>query len=81
MPRFVADYQAVMCDESGHTRFPFSTLAHVTLLTLAQARLSLFSGFAQAGSPLLTLITIFARLRCSMLNYFNSRRAGLELVP
>ena len=27
----------VLCDESGHTKFPFSYLAHVTLLTLAQS--------------------------------------------
>jgi len=30
----------VMCDESGHTRFPLLYLDHVNLLTLAQARLS-----------------------------------------
>ena len=41
----------VLCDESGHTNFPFSYLAHVTLLTLAQARLSFCSGFAQTCSP------------------------------
>ncbi len=33
------------------------------------------------GSPLLTLITIFDRLRRSMLNCFNSSRVGPELVP
>ena len=71
---------SVMCDESGHTKFPFSCLAHVTLLTLAQARLSPCSGFAQAGSRLLTLITIFGTLR-SLPNHFNSSRGGLELVP
>jgi hypothetical protein len=31
----------VLRDESGHTKFPFSYLAHVVLLTVAQARLSL----------------------------------------
>ena len=52
----------------------------MTLLTLAQARLSPCSGFAQAGSPLLTLI-IFSRLRRSMLDCFSSSRGGPELVP
>jgi len=52
-PRFVADNQAVMYNESWHTKFPFSYLAHVTLLTPAQARLSSCSGFAQASSPCL----------------------------
>ena len=33
-----------------------------------------------AGLPLLTLITIFGRLRCSLLNCFNSRRVEPELV-
>jgi len=65
----------VVCDESGHTKFPFWYLAHVILLTLAQIRLSPCSGFAQVGSPLLTLITIFGRP-----NHFNSSRGGLELV-
>jgi len=31
--RFVSDNQAVLCDESGHTKFPFSCLAHVTMIT------------------------------------------------
>lgn len=39
----------VMCDEPGHTKFPFSCLAHATLLTLAQAQLSPCSEFAQVG--------------------------------
>ena len=65
---------AVSCDESGHTKFPFSYLAHVTLLTPAQARLRICSG-------LLTLRTISGRLRRSMHNYFNSSRASPELVP
>ena len=52
----------------------------MTLLALAQARLSLCSVFAQACSPLLTLITIFGRLRRSILNCFNSSRVGPELV-
>jgi len=30
----------VLCDESGHIKFPFSYFTHVTLLTVAQARLS-----------------------------------------
>jgi hypothetical protein len=29
-----------MCDEFGHTKFPFSYLTYVTLLTPAQAHLS-----------------------------------------
>ena len=52
-------FLSVVCDESGQTKFPFSYLKHATLLTLAQAQLSPYSGFAQAGSPLLTSITIF----------------------
>jgi len=71
----------VMWDESRLTKFPFSYLAHVTLLTPAQARLSPCSGFAQAGSLLLTLITVFSRLRRSTLNYFNSSRVSPELIP
>jgi len=71
----------VMCDESGHTKFPFSHLEHVTSLTPARARLSPCSGFAQAHSPLLTLITIFGRLRRSLPNYYNSSRGGPELDP
>jgi len=63
---------SVLCNESGHTKFPFSYLNHVTLLTLAQARLSFTSGFAHAGSPLPTRITIFGRLRR---NRFNSKVA------
>ena len=63
---------SVLCDESGHTKFPFSYLNHVTLLTLAQARLSFTSGFAHAGSPLPTRITIFGRLRR---NRFNAKVA------
>ena len=42
----------IMCDESGHTEFPFLYLEHVKLLTPAQVRLNPCSGFAQAGSPL-----------------------------
>ena len=78
--RFELLLTSVMCDESGHTKFPFSYLEHVTLLTLAQARLSPCSEFAQAGSPLLTLMTIFGRLRHRMLNRFNPSRGGPELV-
>jgi len=62
-------------------KFPFSYLADVTQLTPAQARLSPCSGFAQVCSPLLTLITIFSRLRHSMLSCFNFSRVGPELVP
>ena len=51
----------------------------MTLLTLALARPSPCSGFTQAGSRLLTLITISGTLR-SLLNHFNSSRGGLELV-
>jgi len=72
---------AVMCDESGHTKFPFLNFAHVTLPALTQARLSLCSGVAQAGSPLLTLIAIFGKLRYSILSYFNSSRVDPKLVP
>jgi len=36
----------VVCDESEHTIYPFLYLEQVTLLTLAQARLSPCSGFA-----------------------------------
>jgi hypothetical protein len=34
----------VLCDESGHTKFPFSYLAHVMLLTPAQGQLRAGSG-------------------------------------
>jgi len=71
-----ARVSCIMCDESGHTEFPFSYLEHVKLLTLAQARFGPCSGVAQAGSPLLTLITIFGRLRRSLPNHFNSDRRG-----
>ena len=63
------------------TKFPFSDLAHVTLLTLAQARLSPRLGFSQVCSTLLILVAIFGRLRRSMLSCFNSSRVALELVP
>ena len=43
----------------------------------AQSLLRIF----QACSPLLPLITIFSRLRCSILNCFNSSRVGQKLVP
>jgi hypothetical protein len=59
---FCVNFFVVVCDESGHTKFPFSYLARVTLLTLfrlgsvpAQDLLRL----AHFVSPLLTLITIF----------------------
>ena len=41
---------SVLCDESGHTKFRVSYLAFVTMITLAQARLRISSGFAQAYS-------------------------------
>ena len=31
VPRFVADYQAVLCEESGLTEFPFSYIAQVAV--------------------------------------------------
>jgi len=40
----------------------------------AQSLLSPYSVPARAGSPLLTLITIFGRLRRSLPNHFNSSR-------
>lgn len=46
-----AGVPTVVCDESGHTKFPFSSLAHVTLLTLAQAHLSLCSGCLTFAHP------------------------------
>ena len=64
----------VLCDESGHTIFPFSYLAHMTLPTPAQGRLRICS-------PLLRPSTMFGTLRRSMLNCFNSSRVGPELVP
>jgi len=39
--------RSVLCDESGQTKFPFSYVAHVTLLTPAQDWLRL----AQSCSP------------------------------
>jgi hypothetical protein len=69
----------VLCVESGHTKFPFS-VEHVTLLTLAQARLSPCLGFAHAGLPLLTLNYQFRQAVAQPANYFNSSREGLELV-
>jgi len=72
---------AVSCDEPGLTKFTFSYIAHVTLLTPAQARLRIGSGLAQAYSGLLSLRTISGRLRRSIHNYFNSSRASPELVP
>jgi len=73
-------YYLLCATNLGTPKFPFSYPEHVTLPTPAQARLSPCSGFAQAGSPLLTLITIFGKLRRS-LNHFNSSRRGPELVP
>jgi hypothetical protein len=35
---------SVLCDESGHTKFPFSYLAHVMMLTPTQIRLRICSG-------------------------------------
>ena len=69
-----------MCNGSRHTKYPFLNLAYAILLTLAEARLTLCSGFAEVGSPIAYLIAIFGRLRCSILNYFNSSRMGPELI-
>ena len=41
----------VVCDESGQIKFPFSYVAHVTRLTLAQARLSRCSGWLTFAYP------------------------------
>ena len=57
-----------MYDESGHTNFLFLCPEQVMLLPLAHARLSPCPGFIWAGSPLLTLIIIFGRLRRSLRN-------------
>jgi len=67
---------SVMWDESKLTKFPFLVLVHVTLLTLAQARLSPCSGWLTAAHPNYR----FQRLGRSVLNCFNSNRVGLELV-
>ncbi|KAK0655059.1 hypothetical protein B0T16DRAFT_384025 [Cercophora newfieldiana] len=53
----------------------FSYLKHVTLLTLAQARLSPCSGFAQAGSPLPS------RQQRSLPHRFISSRKGPGISP
>ena len=45
----------VLCDESGYIKFPFSYLAHVTLLAPVQARFRISSGSAQ---DLFTLRTV-----------------------
>jgi hypothetical protein len=70
----------VLCDESGHTKFPFSYHEHVTLLTLAQARISPCPGFAPAGSPVLTLTAIFGRLGAAC-RITSTLAEGLELGP
>ena len=62
MPRFVAGNRCVLCDESGHKKFPFLCLAHVTLLTPAQVRLRICSGLFTFAHPNYTG-TIFGRLR------------------
>ena len=41
VPRFPRRLPGVVCDESRHTKFPFSFVEHVTLLTLAQDSLRL----------------------------------------
>jgi hypothetical protein len=77
----VGPLEWLLCETNLGTRnFLCLYFAHVTLLTQAQGRLSLCSGFAQACSPLFRLSTIFGTLRHSMLNCFNSSRVGLELV-
>jgi hypothetical protein len=45
----------VFCDESGHAKFPFSYVAHVTLLTPAQGRIRAGSGRLRIGSVSLSL--------------------------
>ena len=57
----------VSCDESGHNKFPFSYLTHVTLLIPAQGRLRVGSGWLRMAQDLLSLV--------------NSSRASPELVP
>ena len=42
---------AVLCDESGLTEFPFSYLAHVTLLIPAQVRLRICSSLLRLAQP------------------------------
>ena len=55
MPRFVAYDSLVVCDESGHTKFPFSYIAHVTLLNpgsgIAQSLLRICSGWLNFAHP------------------------------
>ena len=60
----------------GH-KISFFVPRHVTQLTQAQAHpAQIYSGFAQACSPLLRPSTIFGALRRSMLNCFNSSSGG-----
>jgi hypothetical protein len=44
--------KSVSCDESGNTKFPFSYLAHVTLLTPAQGRLTAAQDWLSLAHPL-----------------------------
>ena len=68
---------AVVCDESGQIKFPFSYVAHVTRLTLAQARLSRCSGWLTFAYPNYH----FRQAAAQPAKRFNSSRGGPELVP
>src|SRR6187551_1728853 len=68
---------AVVCDESGQIKFPFSYVAHVTRLTLAQARLSRCSGWLTFAHPNYH----FRQAAAQPTKRFNSSRRGPELVP
>jgi len=73
----------VLCDESGHPKFPFPYLAHISdIAHPAQVRLRIGSGFSQACFTLLCMVrTLSGRLRRRIHSYFNSNRASPELVP
>jgi len=80
MPRRTSPFSPVMCDESGHTKFPFSHLEHVTLPTLAQARpgplLRICSGLPHL---LLTLTTIFGRLATEVRSGSQETECGKQI--
>ena len=69
---FLCSSWIVVCDESGHTKFPFSYLAHLTLphpgSASAQSLLRICSGQLTFAHPLYR----FDKLRHSILNCFNS---------
>jgi hypothetical protein len=85
LPLGLIEYKAfcfsfsVLGNESGHIEFCFSSLAYVTVLTLAQSGPA--QDWVRVCSGLLTLRTISDRLRRSMHNYFNLSRGSPELVP